>query len=766
MHKGLSVLIAMVVYAMMLSPMVSGDQARPIAIRHVSLSERSVPRFGKLEINVDLSATYENPFDPDQIDVGADFYAPSGKTVHVFGFLWQDYAKNENSANEDVLAPSGLPHWKIRFAPTQIGQWSTIVYARDSTGLVRSQRVGFKVLPSADSGFVGVSRNNHRVLSLADGTPLFLIGRNMASGRGGYGAYGAQFADLHAHGGNWARVWMAPWMGALEWTPRDPSDAQSVSPERTLPGFCGLGAYNLLSAWQLDKVLDDAARNHIYVMLTLDQGRGLDETGETNHPLVSWKYNPYNAANGGPCQHPVDFWTDPIARKLNKQRIRYVCARYGWRTSIQSWELWNETLPPKEWVEDIARYMSGAGKYAGEPIDPYHHLITTSYCDTVVSALPEIDMTQEHQYPGSDTRDCSLLFATSGKNNEVYDKPFLIGEFGISADVGDDAFDDFHQCINMHNGLWSSVTSGCAGAAMMWYWAEWMYPQITAISRFVAHIPWTSGRWHAVSASPMASRLPGGPLQSELISPAPHWGKSALTDYDIQPGLAGDSMALPQFLLGPAKEEMRTVPVLHVDYPKGGQFNIKIDSVSDCCVLRILLDGMHACSTIFDPRPNASATLGPRYISNKLYSGSLYQARFDADVSVKVPAGRHRLTLSVDQGDWMQVSSYELTNYRQSNLVDATIQGVTNGDVALVWVRNRAYDWFHPYRRLAIAPVPPSKTVLFGLKPGRYTVSWINTQTGLVSNREKRFSTTTAGIELSLPRVDTDLALRIERSAN
>ena len=48
-----------------------------------------------------------------------------------------------------------------------------------------------------------------------------------------------------------------------------------------------------------------------------------------------WKNNPYNAANGGPCARPEDFWTDAMARRFYRMRLRYLAARYGaWHTNL------------------------------------------------------------------------------------------------------------------------------------------------------------------------------------------------------------------------------------------------------------------------------------------------------------------------------------------------------------------------------------------------------------------------------------------------
>ena len=47
----------------------------------VRLSER-------LELTVDLSASFDNPFDPDEIDVRARFTLPNRRAVEVLGFFY------------------------------------------------------------------------------------------------------------------------------------------------------------------------------------------------------------------------------------------------------------------------------------------------------------------------------------------------------------------------------------------------------------------------------------------------------------------------------------------------------------------------------------------------------------------------------------------------------------------------------------------------------------------------------------------------------
>ena len=61
-----------------------------LRIGKVASSASQVPQYGQLELVVDLGATYENPFDPDEVRLDADFTSPSGKAHRVPGFFMVD----------------------------------------------------------------------------------------------------------------------------------------------------------------------------------------------------------------------------------------------------------------------------------------------------------------------------------------------------------------------------------------------------------------------------------------------------------------------------------------------------------------------------------------------------------------------------------------------------------------------------------------------------------------------------------------------------
>ena len=83
----------------------------------------TVGLYEKLQLGVDLQATYSNPFDPDEIDLWAEFTAPSGKCAEDLGLLRS--------------APA-IPAWMVRFAPTETGTWKYRSTSRDREGTADS----------------------------------------------------------------------------------------------------------------------------------------------------------------------------------------------------------------------------------------------------------------------------------------------------------------------------------------------------------------------------------------------------------------------------------------------------------------------------------------------------------------------------------------------------------------------------------------------------------------------------------------------------
>ena len=116
--------------------------------------------YEKIELRVNLKATYSNPYDPDEVDLWAEFKSPSGKAWRIPGFY--------NPSSWASL-------WMVRFAPTETGSWQYVVKVRDAKGTATSAAGTFDVVLSAHHGFVTVAPNK-RYLKYSDGTSFYGIG--------------------------------------------------------------------------------------------------------------------------------------------------------------------------------------------------------------------------------------------------------------------------------------------------------------------------------------------------------------------------------------------------------------------------------------------------------------------------------------------------------------------------------------------------------------------------------------------------------------
>ncbi len=211
------------------------------------------------EATYSLGQTYKNPFDPAQIDVTALFTSPSGLIHQVKGFIYQDFTRTGGLQSE-ILTPSGPLVWKARFAPDETGTWSYSLQATDASGTTRPPARSFTVTASSNKGFVRVSAKDPDYFAFDNGDSYFPLGENMGWGGGGRTFnYDKWLTALSAAGGNYIRLWQAPWSTEIEW-------AYSYDAATKLPGDY---SDRLKEAWELDYILDLCAQKKVYALLCL-----------------------------------------------------------------------------------------------------------------------------------------------------------------------------------------------------------------------------------------------------------------------------------------------------------------------------------------------------------------------------------------------------------------------------------------------------------------------------------------------------------------
>ena len=403
-------------------------------ITKVTPLTENVQTFGRLELSLETK-TPANPFLTGVAPV-VTFTSPSGREIPAQAFWYQDYDPVKDSGSLEAV---GSPGYRVRFTPTEAGTWTT------------DQGFDFDVAKSDTHGFLRIDEDSSRYLAFDDGTPFFGIGLNIAwatSVETTLADYERWFDALAAQGGNLARLWFAPWGFALEWQDT------------------GLGDYTnrLDRAWLLDQVLQMAEARGIRVILVLTNH---GQFSETTNP--EWADNPYNSANGGPCDVPECFATDETAKAFFKQRLAYIAARYAYSPNVLAWEWWNEVnFTPIE-RDDLGAWLGEMGAYL-ETVDPYHHLTTTSYSGGSTGDLwdsPAVDVMQVHLY---DTLDpCLTMPRNFARMADKADKPVLYGEYGFGTG-GEDVSSPDREGIHLHNALWASSLSGYANTAMYWWW--------------------------------------------------------------------------------------------------------------------------------------------------------------------------------------------------------------------------------------------------------------------------------------------------------
>lgn len=751
------------VYAMLLMNMfwASDTSATVLAknealqIRNVTASAASVPDYGLFELKLDFGATYENPFDPKQIDAWAEFAGPEGNVRRVNGFLNQACTRDLKDGIESVAA-EGEPFWQVRFAPHRTGIWRYRVFVKDRTGVVESPEGTFEATASTNPGFL-TPHPGGRLFQFENGEPFIAIGENVCwSGRRGTYDYDDWLGALGKSGGNWIRIWMSRWHCGLEWS-AEPGQPWDVS------RFGGLGIYNLCNAWRLDTILDTAEKNGIQVMLCLGTYGELTTGGYFGEGM--WDSNPYNAAMGGPCEKAEDFWKNERARDFYKQRLRYLAARYGWRTNVFAWEFWNEAKPPAEWLKEMSLFLKGGGAPQQPPADAFNHLVSTTYGKPELWKLDEVDFTMTHHYGEGNIPDETPVISTDALNHQKYNKPHLMAEFGIDWRSSDVKYDANFQGVNLHNGLWASLFSGNAGTAMIWYWDGYVHPgnlygQFAKIRECADRIPWKNGPWNVLEIDAPEIIATKETFHDLTLIPTGEWGKGASTPLEITSLEGAGKQVVPAFLYGALKPELQTPLTFAVNYERPGRFEIKVGTVSINTTLRIALDGRVLMEKALSAQPVAEGVT-PEYEKTEFRTEfGVYQAQFNKKYGIDIPAGEHTITVEVTEGDWLNAAEYVLGDYLSDRFAKLNIYGITNYAQAFAWVQNAAHHWMNVRDGVSIPAVAESKTNVHGLPDGRYHCTWRDTWSGETIGLTP-CECVGGNLPVTIPPVEKDLVLGI-----
>ncbi len=420
----------------------------------LTLSKEKPEVFERVEISIQGVPDADNPYDPDVITVNLEATAPSGKRSTVPGFYYRDYERTLEGQRER-LTPRGEGEWRVRWLPQEPGRHqlrAAVNLEGKPTG--QGAQVEVEVAQGARPGLVRVEPEAKRYFRLSNGDPLFLNGLCACwHGSRGTHDYDDWLSAYEKAGINYIRIWMWHHAFGIEWDREDKV------------------RYRLDNAWRLDRVLAEAERRGIYVMLCFDY-HGIFEVkpdfwGGNNF----WPRHPYNAVNGGPCKSQNDFFTLDAAKQLYQKRLRYMVGRWSAFPNILGWEFFNEIDNEYAYVKhaDVVAWHRDMGRVL-RSLDPVGHLISSSFTGGSerpdLFALPEMDFAQYHSY--NEKHPARMTAEKTARFFAKYQKPFFVSEYGTDWKGWKPDADPHFRAL--HQAIWSGVFTGAAGTAMTWWW--------------------------------------------------------------------------------------------------------------------------------------------------------------------------------------------------------------------------------------------------------------------------------------------------------
>lgn len=694
------------------------------SLRIVGQSGR-IPRFGFVELACEVSAEYDNPFDPDDILVQVLLSCPSGDVAVVDAFWYQPYRYRTGQATE-VLTPVDEPHWRARFTPTSPGEHTCVVRVRDRAGRVdSSESVAFSCVPSERDGFIRRSARDPRYLEFDSGRAFLGIGFASHFWKPTHVvlAHKHYLGQLAAFGGNTTSVNM------------ETAAAGAFS----LETGAALGRYNLENAAKFDLVLEAARRRGVYLIPCLTQ----TALADAKHFGISR----FNAARGGPCKTADEFFSSPEAVRLVRQRLRYSLARWGYSPNVLAWELFNEvnyTAGYRADPEAVRNWHAGMAAFLKQH-DPNDHLVTTCFGssasleDAAIWGLPQIDAVVTHQYG----KDLVPALRERLRLKRAFGKPNIGGETGHSWPEADRADLLDPDGVSLHNTLWTSMAGGSATTVMHWWPFRYIdagdhYHLFRPLAEFVRDIDWPAQGFVDIDPEVRPTGGEGG-LDLQLAVSL-DWGPRDDDLYCLDAGQLWvvpervDTSGIPREADADTRRRVGNLPgVLFGKATPGLACRLRLKlTLADPCEVSI---GLRAVST-------AGATLTVSRGDELLEAARIvdsdaadnpFAEELRHDMTVALPAGESVLRLENAGEGWLSLRQITVRGGGGPGQVMAF--GLLGRTLTVLWLHDRRNSWTNRSEGYEPARMADTELVLPDFPARRCQVEWWSTTEGTVVAR-------------------------------
>lgn len=486
---------------------------------------RGVGQYEKFELEIDLKATFDNPFDPEQVDLWAEFTAPSGKVWKIWGFY---HPSDWNS------------EWMVRFTPTERGEWTYVVKVRDREGTAETEPAEFRVGPSRRRGFVSIAENR-RYLQHTDGSSFYGVGLWYND-------------DYHRRG-----------QGQITQTALDELKSLGVNficfyPTPLETHGSGAGRYDQDRAGRLDEIFTWCEKQDIHIAWNLVFHSYISEAmwGGGND---RYRSNPYRNA-----VESKDWFASDESWKKQQNLYRYIIARWGYSPSLFMWFVVDEINGTEGFQADEAAALEWCERmndYFHEH-DPYRRPTTGTQSGHVVHwwkegyeifdvAAREIYEAQEFPMPSGGKPDLinDHPLRASYRNYAVqtaklwaeFHKPAIIGECGFDHTYYEPGMPGY--LATYHNALWSALANGSCATPFWWNYSPYLNDgivtgQIRSLARFVSDVDFAEAEWKPITVE--TTNGDAWAMQSEKLvygwfaNPSSSVAKESFTIAGLEPG--------------------------------------------------------------------------------------------------------------------------------------------------------------------------------------------------------------------------------------
>ncbi len=429
-------------------------------ITSVQLNTANVPKYKKLEIQLELNAHYDNPYDQQEVRVEVTFTAPNGVISLVSGY-WDG-------------------NWKVRFTPSQVGQWQYAITVVDFNGLSEPHSDIFTVSTSNEPGWLLPgnqidSTYSSRYLAHHDGSPFYGVGHGDVFSIFS-GAFDVEdlFLNMHQAKENyflwWPQFYFSPLVNNYD-------------------------NYNLFNAEVIDSVVQRTADEGLFLIFTIWDHSQLRDSSHAWADGRWWRNGFKNLVSAD------EFFISEEAWAWQENFYRYIIARWGYSPSIAMWQTVSE-IDGTNAYENSNTWHERINNYFIEN-DPYRHPTTASLSGDIKwdQGHQVMDIPQVHIYADLQANN-SILTVNTAKVIAQYtqamwtlvDKPNWIGEFGVIDNSNDEEQNYYPELF--HNAIWAALGAGAAMTPAEWNDFEtWgimtdeMKQHMSHLSDFVSLLP-------------------------------------------------------------------------------------------------------------------------------------------------------------------------------------------------------------------------------------------------------------------------------------